>query len=123
MHSPEPINELVGKWRSAVRTLKSYGGEAPALTLETCANELEEALQDWKERPLTLSEASDLSGYSSDHLGRLVRDGTIPNAGRHGAPRIHRQDLPMKPGAVAYEPPGPHVDLTQIVRSAIASGG
>jgi hypothetical protein len=47
---------------------------------------------------LTLTEAADRSGYSIDHLGRLIRDGTIPNAGRPGAPRIRRGDLPQKPG-------------------------
>lgn len=29
-----------------------------------------------------------------DHLGRLVRDGKTPNAGRPGAPRIALKDLP-----------------------------
>ncbi len=47
---------------------------------------------------LTLKEAADRSGYSTDHLGRLIRDGTIPNAGKPGAPRIRRGDLPQKAG-------------------------
>jgi hypothetical protein len=36
------------------------------------------------------------------HLGRLVRDGVIPNAGRERSPRILRRDLPRKP-----KPPDP----------------
>ena len=50
------------------------------------------------EQLLTLVEAAAESGFSADHLGRLVRDGTIPNAGRPKAPRIRRRDLLRKPG-------------------------
>ncbi len=45
---------------------------------------------------LTLTEAAQESGYSAGHLGRLVRSGTIPNAGRPNAPKIRRADLPRK---------------------------
>lgn len=45
---------------------------------------------------LTLQEGATESGYSPDHLGRLIRHGAIPNAGRHRAPRIRRKDLPRK---------------------------
>lgn len=46
---------------------------------------------------LTLTEASRISAYSTDHLGRLIRNGTIANAGPPNAPRIRRADLPRKP--------------------------
>jgi hypothetical protein len=46
---------------------------------------------------LTLTAASNLSGYSTDHLSRLIREGSLPNAGRKGAPRIRRVDLPIRP--------------------------
>ena len=50
---------------------------------------------------LTLDEAAARSGYSPSHLGRLVRQGTIPNAGRAHAPRIRARDLPpRKPGGL-----------------------
>lgn len=45
---------------------------------------------------LTLTEAALESGYSAGHLGRLVRNKTIPNAGRPNAPKIRRADLPWK---------------------------
>jgi hypothetical protein len=48
------------------------------------------------EQLLTLVEASEESGYSANHLGRLVRSGDIPNAGRSNAPKIRRRDLPHK---------------------------
>ena len=46
---------------------------------------------------LGLRDAAQHSGYSREHLGRLIRDGKIPNAGTRGAPRIRRGDLPRKP--------------------------
>jgi hypothetical protein len=45
---------------------------------------------------LTLAQAARESGYTRDHLGRLIRQGTLPNAGRPRAPRIRRADLPGK---------------------------
>jgi hypothetical protein len=45
-----------------------------------------------------------VSGYSADHLGELVREGKIPNAGRKNAPLIRRLDLPMKAGRRAPHP-------------------
>jgi len=49
---------------------------------------------------LSLPQAASESGYSADHLAREVRVGRIPNAGRRGAPRIRRGDLPRKPGRI-----------------------
>jgi hypothetical protein len=60
---------------------------------------------------LTLTVASTISGYSTDHLSRLLRNGTLPNAGRKGSPRIRRVDLPIRPKiriatprSIAYDP-------------------
>ena len=55
---------------------------------------LEEAARDNDEATLTLANAARESGYSTDHLGRLVRSGKTSNAGRPGAPRISRGHLP-----------------------------
>jgi len=64
--------------------------------LERCADELEATVRDRDETTLTLTDAARESGYTREHLGRLVRDGKIPNAGRPGAPRIARRHLPRK---------------------------
>ena len=72
--------------------------------------------------PLTLGEAAAVSGYSRAHLGRLVREGKIPNAGRPNAPCIHQLDLPRKSG---HLPPGrargevSRTSKAQIVRSIV----
>ncbi len=58
---------------------------------------------DWT---LSLTEAAARSGYSAPHLGRLLRAGKIPNAGRPGAPRMRVADLPTRPRAtLAGQPP------------------
>jgi hypothetical protein len=48
---------------------------------------------------LTLQQAAAESGYSRDHLRRLIDEGTIPNASAaDGSKAILRMDLPRKPG-------------------------
>lgn len=50
-----------------------------------------------KEDPIvTLRAAAKESGYSVEHLARMVRQGKIPNAGRRNAPRIRVADLPVR---------------------------
>ena len=92
------VETLPVTWRTQAKALRRYGGETPA------ARE---------------------SGYSADHLGRLVRDGRIPNAGRPGAPRIARSHLPRKapaePRLVEKHRQG-EVSNAQIVQSIIERG-
>ena len=45
---------------------------------------------------LTLTQAAQRSGYSSDTLGRMVANGTLQNMGRKNAPRVRAVDLPRK---------------------------
>ena len=52
---------------------------------------------------LTLGEAAARSGYTAGHLGRLVRQGKIPNAGQSRSPRVRVVDLPARPSAVVAE--------------------
>lgn len=71
---------------------------------------------------LTLTQAERLSGYSRAHLGRLIRDGKIPNAGRPNAPRVRSDDLPRKPGHLPSQQDSSQIGGTskrQIVRSIV----
>jgi hypothetical protein len=42
---------------------------------------------------LSLTEAAERTGHTADHIGRLVREGKVPNAGRKNAPRVRVRDL------------------------------
>ncbi len=51
------------------------------------------------ERAAAIWERAAESGYSRDHLRRLIDEGTIPDAsGVDGSRAILRKDLPRKPG-------------------------
>ncbi len=71
---------------------------------------------------LTLGEAAARSGYSAGHLGRLVRQGTLPNAGRRNAPRIRASDLPVKATGLPADDSAPqftHTSRRQVVRAIV----
>ena len=132
MNQGDNLSVLSEEWRRRAQTLRRYGGDAPAAALDACAAELDAALHRQDYSILTLTEAAEESGYSASHLGRLVRDGTIPNAGRPGAPRIALKDLPLKARSarggggepeVAASPALPQVANAEVVRSIIEREG
>lgn len=92
------MDDLPREWRRRAAFLREHEHEPTALVYEKCAEELEEWLWQQEERPLTLRQAAELSGYSAEHLGRLVRE------------------VPAKAGRVMRRR---EVDLRQIVKQAI----
>lgn len=120
------VSTLPLTWKTRPRTLRLWGAADEAATAwEAAATELESALAESGEQPLNLQAAASESDYSAEHLGRLVRQGKIPNAGRPNAPRIRLSDLPRKPGFV----PGlygngrqPHLAKGEIARSLVLVG-
>ena len=93
--------------------LRRRGQESQALMTESYAGDLELRLREWLTEPLTLAEASVESGYSYDHLQHAASNGSLPNAGAEGSPRIRRCDLPRKPRQT--EPCQPEGDLADEV--------
>jgi hypothetical protein len=92
--------EFVAKWRAESDTMRRRGVTVPGATLcDEILRDFETVMDAEGEALLTLEEASARSGYSRDHLGKLIRDGKLPNAGRWHAPRVRARDLPNKPGA------------------------
>lgn len=89
--------DLPATWRDRADELEPYAAPA-AEAFRRAAAELDAALRARAAEELTLGEAAEASGYSKRRLRELVADGTIPQAGRKGAPRIRRADLPVKPG-------------------------
>ena len=121
------VEGLPADWRKRAKALRRYASELPAVALERCADELEDTLRERDETTFSLVEAARESGYTATHLGRLVRDGRIPNAGRPGAPRIARRDLPRKAQTppeppLAEEPRRRELSNVQIVQSIIEKG-
>jgi len=122
MAHSDRMQELVREWREEAGTLRPYGGESSVAALDACAADLEAALREVDDEVLTIAEAAEVSGYSVDHLGRLLREGVIPTAGEPHAPRICRKDLPRKlghhPGAVTSGD-APLGSKVQMVRSVV----
>jgi hypothetical protein len=120
-----PAN-LPAEWRAQAEGLRQFGADAQAKAVDRCANHLEEAFRQTEAEQLTLQDAAEESGYSADHLGRLVREGKIPNAGRPSAPRISRRDLPIKASPRVASLPqhnrSSDTDNAQIVQSIIERG-
>ena len=118
------LNDLPECWRSLATSFEQFGGSAQAHALRACASMLEQAIHVRDEALLTLEEAERVSGYSGDHLGRLVREGKIPNAGRRHAPRIRQRDLPRKACRLQTPSQSPHLAGAtpgQIARAVVNS--
>lgn len=89
-------SELATRWREDAELLDRYASTL-ADVCRRHADELDAALRAVADDPLDLETAARESGYSPDRLRHLVAAKQIPNAGRKGAPRIRRGDLPVKP--------------------------
>lgn len=88
---------LVELWGQRIEVLQFFS-PAAVNAISQCVEDLEELVSSHREELLTLSQAAQETGYSVDHLGRLVREGEITNHGQLGAPRVQRVDLPYKAG-------------------------
>jgi hypothetical protein len=100
-HHPLDLDQLPSAWRVLAGLFRRYAHEeSAAALLESCAGQLEAALRPTNDELLSLRDAAALSGYSVDHLGRLIREGRIPNCGRKGKPLVRSRDLPRRIAAM-----------------------
>ena len=111
--------DLVFEWRLEADRMEIRGLRDSVRLMRSMADQLEAVLGHQHSEILTLGEAARESGYSADHLGRMIREGTIPNAGRPRAPRIRRSDVPRKASELTKTGPLSTLRLTKaaIVRS------
>ena len=117
---------FVARWRARAAQLKRWGALVdPMQLVEDLLEDVEAVFDADTNDHLNLTEAAEASGYSADHLGRLVRDGAIANLGRKNAPRIRRGDLPRKRSApLPSENRTPRfvgASPTQIARAVVTS--
>ena len=91
----------------------------PVRLLDAIVAEFDEASRTETEPLLNLTQAAQECGYSADALGRMVREGRIPNQGRPGAPKVHRSDLPRKPGRPTIVPERSFPSRTLIAHIAL----
>jgi hypothetical protein len=105
------VQHLLSTWRERAAFIEAYGDLTSARLWKLAASELERALTSVAEETLSLSDAAKISGYSINHLGDLIRQGKLPNAGRSGAPRLRRADLPAKNPKGRGRPPRSRLSL------------
>lgn len=119
------FRELVAKWSARRDQLgKLRASVDGAVLCDEVLADLDALARAGDDEVLNLTQAADESGYAAGHLGRLVRGGKIPNAGRPNAPKIRRCDLPCKPGVLRAERPAMnsgHATRGQIVRAVVNS--
>ena len=96
---PLPAN-LPAAFKERAAIVREYAAdERGAAIWELAAEVAERAIRQSGLERLTLPQAAEESGYSTDHLRRLIDEGTIPNAsGPDGSKSILRMHLPRKPG-------------------------
>ena len=92
------LDRLMTRWEAQATTLETYGATTVAQAIRQCRADLAEARAEDGDALLSLNEAARLSGYAPDSLGRMIRDGRLPNHGRKNAPRVRLADLPLRPG-------------------------
>ena len=107
------LDRVVLQWRDDAETLRRRGVPVHAALLESCAEELESALQQQHDELLSIKEAAVESGYSEETLRRKVRNGELPaerSNGKKSHVKLRRGDLPTKPirRKGAYASPTPY---------------
>jgi len=97
------LRDCLGEIRAKAAELRdSFDSRTAAAALEWASNRLEKALRSAQDEILSLAEASARSGYSQEHLARLVRTGRIPDLRPPGSKArifIRASDLPARPAS------------------------
>ena len=94
---PLPLDSLIATWREQATRYSEDGVTIAARVLERVSRELEATWIEEHWKSLTIDQAAEETGYSASRLYELVATGKIENAGKKGAPRIRRCDLPRRP--------------------------
>lgn len=95
-------DDFRAKWRAEAASMERRGAlvSGPMLIAEILVD-VDALLREPADELVFLDEAARISGYSTDHLARLVRDHRLRDArppGTRGRLLFRRRDLPLKPG-------------------------
>lgn len=89
------ISELIAAWRNRRTEWSRLHVHVDGVSLADEVIRDLEAL-DADEPLLTCPAAASKCGYTTDHLLRLIREGTLANYGKKGAPRVKLSECPRK---------------------------
>jgi len=94
----ENLRPLTERWREEAQRLRTLEAHGQAAALEQAAKELDAAITKSESELLTIRQAAEESGFSEEHLRRLVREGALPceRNGSRGRLKVRRGDLPRK---------------------------
>jgi hypothetical protein len=95
----ERLCTLVAAWRRRAEPFAEHHCDAVAAVYRLLASEVEAELHAWERETLLIQDAAAESGYSTEHLRRLVRNGRILSERGQGAKshlRVRRESLPAK---------------------------
>lgn len=85
--------------------------------------DLQKVRETENEELLSLGVAAQISGYSRDHLARLIRQGTVVNSGRKNRPLVKRKHLPKRAISSLARGVGSRYDPTADARSLMSRQG
>jgi hypothetical protein len=108
---PHQLDVALAEVRAKAEEQRTFGNEPAAKAMEWVSNRIERALREESFELLSLEEASCASGFSKEHLARLVRTGRLPDrrpAGSRGRLVFRRSDLPSKPSRGQNVPADTH---------------
>jgi hypothetical protein len=106
-HPLERIAEaLAAEWLATAAVLREHHALGAASSYERCAAQVRERIQEYLDELIDAEQGGEESGYSERHIRRLIDEGTLPNKGTPGRPRVLRRHLPLKPGSMV-DPPIP----------------
>jgi hypothetical protein len=96
------LEDLITKWEATrIECQKLHAMVDGAGLCELVIADLQTLEASLSSEVLTLRAASERSGYSAEHIGRMIREGTLANMGRKHAPRVLASQLPRRAQPVA----------------------
>ena len=119
--APRNLDECLTWWTDVVAPfIAAVGGQPGSVALINTIVADVRSFAD-SEQPVTLTRAAALTGFSADHLGRLIKFGRLTNHGRKHAPRVKLSECPRKPAIASSA--GPRYNVETDALSLRAHGG